>query len=281
MTAEALAPAKINLTLHVTDRRDDGYHLLDSLVVFAGVGDRITASPADKVSLEVTGPMAAGVPTDGSNLVLRAAGLMPDCPARITLDKHLPAAAGIGGGSSDAAATIRALTHLGGTPPPDNSVLTLGADVPVCLANRPARMRGIGGDIGKVPALPPAHLVLVNPGIAVPTAQVFAALDGRSGKPMPETLPDWDDTDTLAQWLSGQRNDLETPACAIAPVINDVLTALSNQPDCLLARMSGSGATCFGLFATDTQAARAARDLGTAHPTWWVVDAPILGANHG
>ncbi len=276
MTAEAFAPAKINLTLHVTGRRADGYHLLDSLVVFAGVGDKITATPAAEMALHVTGPTAAGVPTDGCNLVMKAARLMPEIPAKIVLEKHLPTAAGIGGGSSDAAATVRVLSALGGTPPEPGAILSLGADVPVCHFQRPARMSGIGNVIDPAPPPPHAYLVLVNPGVAISTADVFAALQGQFGSAMQETLPNWPDTAAFADWLLTQRNDLESPARTIAPVIDDCLATLSEQPFCLLARMSGSGATCFGLFDKAEDAQATAAVLAASHPDWWVAAAPIL-----
>ncbi|RBI85733.1 4-(cytidine 5'-diphospho)-2-C-methyl-D-erythritol kinase [Rhodosalinus halophilus] len=264
--AEARAPAKVNLTLHVTGRRPDGYHLLDSLVVFADAADVVRVRPADAPALRVTGPMAAGVPTDSSNLVLRAAALM-GVTAEIELEKHLPPAGGIGGGSSDAAATLRALSRMTGRPLP-REVLALGADVPVCMEPRPMRMRGIGETLSPVDGLPALDAVLVNPGIAVPTPQVFARLDRRANAPMPERFPTFPDAAAFADWLAGQRNDLERPAQTIAPEVGAALAALAQADGCRLARMSGSGATCFGLFPDSTSAARAARAL--ARPGWWV-----------
>ncbi len=276
-TATAFAPAKVNLTLHVTGRRDDGYHLLDSLVVHVGTGDDLTVADADAPAFIVTGPHAAGVPADGSNLVLRAAALMGGPPLSITLDKRLPPASGIGGGSSDAAATLRAIAALRGAPlPTGDAVLALGADVPVCLAARPARMSGIGERLAPVAPLPPAWLVLVNPGVSVPTPVVFRALACRENPPMPADLPAWPDAPALAAWLTTQRNDLEAPARAIAPAIGDTLAALAATPGCRLARMSGSGATCFGLYATATAAEAAAASLSAAHPDWWTAAAPLL-----
>ena len=225
--------------------------------------------------------MAAGVPADASNLVLRAAGLMPDTPARITLEKHLPAAAGIGGGSSDAAATLRALSDLGGTLPEAEAIRALGADVPVCLANCPTRMRGIGERLDPLPQIPPAYLVLVNPGVGTPTASVFTALNGQFADPMPKEFPDWPDAAAFAAWLRCQRNDLEGPAKTITPVIGDVLAALSVRPDCLLARMSGSGATCFGLFTTAEAAQSASVAISEIQPNWWVQATPILDTRPG
>ncbi|RMD91691.1 MAG: 4-(cytidine 5'-diphospho)-2-C-methyl-D-erythritol kinase, partial [Alphaproteobacteria bacterium] len=245
---ELFAPAKINLTLHVTGQRADGLHLLDSLVVFADVGDRLRLERAASFSLTVTGPRAAGVPAGEENLVMRAARLMGAPPVAITLEKHLPAAAGIGGGSADAAALLRGLAALGGVMPAPERLAALGADLPVCLLARPARMRGIGEQLTPL-ELPEVHLVLVNPGVALPTRAVFAALDSRENPPMPEPLPRWRDARELAGWLGRMRNDLEPPARALAPEIGVALDALAQTPGCLLARMSGSGATCLGLYA--------------------------------
>jgi 4-diphosphocytidyl-2-C-methyl-D-erythritol kinase len=272
-TAEARAPAKVNLTLHVTGRRADGYHLLDSLVVFADLADVVRVRPAAEPSLRVTGPMAPGVPTGPENLVLKAAALM-GVPVAIELEKHLPSAGGIGGGSADAAATLRALAELTGRALPED-VLALGADVPVCMAPRPARMRGIGEAVTWVEELPPLHAVLVNPGVAVSTPQVFARLARRKNPAMPDPLPRFADAQALTGWLATQRNDLEPPARALAPEVDAALTALAGAPQCRLARMSGSGATCFGLFPDATAARNAAQAL--ARPGWWV-HATRLGA---
>jgi 4-diphosphocytidyl-2-C-methyl-D-erythritol kinase len=257
---EAFAPAKINLTLHVTGQREDGYHLLDSLVVFADVGDRLRVGLGPSC-LRVTGPMSEGVPSDGRNLVLKAAALM-GVQADITLEKHLPAAAGIGGGSADAAAVLHALSRLTGRTVPDAG-LSLGADVPVCLAGRAAVMRGIGEVVDPV-SVPIMSAVLVNPGVEVPTGAVFNALARKDNPPM-EPMSSRSD---LIPWLIRQRNDLEAPACAVQPVIQTVLEALRGCDGCLLARMSGSGATCFGLYSDPTAAKRAAEAL--RRPGWWV-----------
>jgi 4-diphosphocytidyl-2-C-methyl-D-erythritol kinase len=269
MATKAFARAKINLALHVTGRRDDGYHLLDSLVAFAGIGDQITAEPAPSLSLHLTGPQSAGL-SNTDNLVLRAArALHPSLGARITLDKHLPVASGIGGGSADAAATLHALSDLWSLPlPGTDALLGLGADVPVCLSGQPARMQGIGEQISLV-TLPHVHIVLANPGVAVPTPQVFAALQARTN-PGLDPLPDLPNATALADYLRTQRNDLQLAACTIAPAIATTLAALQSQPDCLLARMSGSGATCFGLFVSHTTANDAAASLQSRHPTWWI-----------
>lgn len=273
----AFAPAKINLSLHVTGRRDDGYHLLDSLVVFADLGDRVRVTPGRGLRLTVTGPRAAEVPAGGDNLVLRAAALFADVDAAIELEKHLPVASGIGGGSSDAAAAMRALATLGYRPAGSAgafaaATLALGADIPVCLAARPLRMEGVGEVLSRAPAMPPLGLVLANCGEAVPTRAVFATLGGRFGPPMPRLLPHaFDDAAALAAWLAADtRNDLEPPALTVAPEIGACLAALAALDGCLLARMSGSGATCFGLFADRAGAEAAAVALATAHPGWWV-----------
>jgi 4-diphosphocytidyl-2-C-methyl-D-erythritol kinase len=256
----------------VTGRRADGYHLLDSLVAFAAVGDRLEAEPARGLSLSVDGPFAIGLGTGAENLVIRAAALLqpPGHGAALRLTKRLPVAAGIGGGSADAAAALRLLARLWSVPlASDDAALALGADVPVCLAGRPARMSGIGEHLVPV-GLPLFWMVLVNPGVAVPTGAVFAALGRRDNPPLPD-LPPFPDAPSLFAWLAGTRNDLEPPARAVAGPIAEVLAALAAQPGCALARMSGSGATCFGLFATEAPARAAADALARAEPGWWVV----------
>jgi 4-diphosphocytidyl-2-C-methyl-D-erythritol kinase len=266
-----LAQAKINLALHVIGRRADGYHLLDSLVAFADFGDLIHVETAADLSLHLTGPKAADLTSGPDNLVLRAAAAFEAGAkgARITLDKHLPVASGIGGGSADAAAALQALSALWGCPlPKAASVLALGADVPVCLVGRPARMEGIGEKVTPL-SLPQAFIVLANPGVGLATASVFAALTRRDNAPLPAPAA-WPDAAALAHWLHAARNDLEPPAQALAPVIGTVLAALGRQQGCLLARMSGSGATCFGLFATAAQAEAAAAALARAEAAWWV-----------
>lgn len=282
MTTEAItetAPAKLNLCLHVTGRRIDGYHLLDSFVVFADVADRVFVSPARGVSLVIAGPEGAGLQAEPDNLVLRAAQAMGVTEAALVLDKRLPVASGIGGGSADAAATLRALARMTGWPlPAEDEVLRLGADVPVCLAGRPARMTGIGEQMADLPPLPPLFCVLVNPRLPVPTPQVFAALQSRQNGPVPD-LPAaaLATAGTFARWLEQHtRNDLVTPARDVAPILADVQAAIEAAPDCLLARMSGSGGTHFGLFATPGAAAEAARSLRDAHPFWWVETGRIL-----
>ena len=278
MAVEAFAPAKINLTLHVTGQRADGYHLLDSLVVFADVGDRIIVRAAQDLTLAIDGPMAVGLPLGDDNLVLRAARFFGAGGAAITLTKRLPVSSGIGGGSADAAATLRALSQLWQRPlPAAAATAVLGADVPVCLAARPCRMSGIGSVLAEGLALPPIWVVLVNPGVAVSTPDVFRALQHRAEPPMPAVLPDFSSAVQLAGFLRAMRNDLEQPARQLEPSIGAALSALAADGACLLARMSGSGATCFGLYAEPEAAKSAARNIARLYPGWWVIDTAILG----
>ncbi|MCC5993069.1 MAG: 4-(cytidine 5'-diphospho)-2-C-methyl-D-erythritol kinase [Rhodobacteraceae bacterium] len=270
MTARSdRAPAKINLTLHVTGQRADGYHLLDSLVVFTQAGDIVSTQPGS--GLVIDGPEAGELSPGADNLVTRAARLMGAGGQGLRLVKTLPVASGIGGGSADAAATLRLLARATGAKlPPLKHLLALGADVPVCLASHPARMQGIGDALSPLPALPRFWLVLVNPRAALSTPDVFRALAQRANPPMPARLPDWPDAGALFDWLAQCRNDLEAPARALAPVIGDVLDTLAAAAGCALARMSGSGATCFGLFAQEAAAQIAAAQIARAHPGWWV-----------
>ena len=263
------APAKLNLTLHVTGRRADGYHLLDSLVVFLDVGDVVTLTPGP-LSLGIRGPFAAGLDAGPDNLGLRAARLAGR-DAAITLEKRLPVASGIGGGSADAAAVLRALDA------PATGIQTLGADLPVCFAGRHSRMRGLGEILDPLPAMPQLHLVLVNPGHGLSTPSVFRALAHRDNPAMPDPLPEWPDMAALIGFLHDCRNDLEAPAIALMPEIATCLAALRGA-DAQLARMSGSGATCFGLFADADQARMAAADLAAAHPGWWVTSSGLVPA---
>jgi 4-diphosphocytidyl-2-C-methyl-D-erythritol kinase len=275
---EEQAPAKVNLDLRVTGRRPDGYHELDSVVAFAACADRLTFAPDRRLILELGGPFAAALADQSDNLVLRAARRLSDlasCPpqARIALDKHIPVAAGLGGGSADAAATLRGLARLWrlelSLPDLLPLALELGADVPVCLLGRPARMRGIGERIEPI-ELSALHLVLANPNRAVPTAQVFAGLDAIAPACASAGRVPTERADLLA-WLRARGNDLEAPARRVAPVITEVIEALDKQPGCRLARMSGSGATCFGVFDDQPAAARGAQSLRRARPDWWVV----------
>lgn len=259
------APAKINLFLHVGDRRADGYHALQSLVVFTQVGDTLALDRSDALTLAIGGPFGAGLAAEADNLVLRAARAL-SVTARMTLTKNLPVASGIGGGSADAAAALRGLTRLHGLDADLMDVAaTLGSDVPVCIESRSAWMEGRGERVTAVPA-PSVAMVLVNPGVAVPTAGVFRALEKLRGTGM--LLPDrFEDERALFAFLAATSNDLEPPARTIQPAIGEVLRALSTAR---LARMSGSGATCFGVYDSDADAAAAAKDIAQAHPDWWV-----------
>jgi len=283
------APAKVNLYLHVVGRRPDGYHLLDSLVVFAGVGDRLAVAPAPGLSLAVDGPFAGLVPAGPENLVLRAARALAERVgarrgAHIRLTKRLPVAAGIGGGSADAAAALAALCALWRVDPDAADLaalgLALGADVPVCLAGRPAFVGGVGEDMAPPPPLPAAWMVLANPGIAVATPAVFKAFRAGGGAfsaPGRFAAPPGD-AGALFALLAERRNDLTAAAQTVAPAIAEVLAALAARPGCALARMSGSGATCFGLFAAENEARAAAAALAAGRPEWWVEAAPMRTA---
>ena len=257
------APAKVNLFLHVTGRRTDGYHLLDSLAVFPGPGDVLHAEPATELSLEIVGPFAAGLSAGPDNLVLRAArALAPGRGARLVLEKNLPVASGIGGGSADAAAALRLLGRLWDVPVDGNVAVALGADVPVCLQSTACRMGGIGDVLTKAPILPACAMLLVNPGVAVSTAEIFRQRTGPDRTVA--QLPDhWTDPAKLAGDLSLLHNDLEPIAIELCPPIALALDWLRSLPGCLLARMSGSGATCFGLFAGSSPMPKPPQD-------WWL-----------
>jgi len=268
----SFAPAKVNLYLHVTGKRPDGYHLLDSLAVFPAVGDWLSYAPADTLSLNVSGRFAGGLAAPTDNLALRAARSLAEkagkiASGRLGLEKNLPVASGIGGGSADAAASLRLLKRAWQLDTAlDDVALALGADVPVCLKRRAARMSGIGEVIAPGPGLPQFGMVLVNPGFPVATAEVFRARP--SGFSPAATLPDaWADAGSMAVGLAALRNDLEETAIALAPGIASVLAVLRALPGALLARMSGSGATCFALFETRQAAAAAAATLDI--PGWW------------
>jgi len=280
------APAKVNLTLRVLGRRADGYHELDSFVAFAGVGDELSLIPSEPGGLQLSGPFAEGLSTGPDNLVLKAERVLREEIAGLRsgsfhLVKRLPVASGIGGGSADAAAALRLLARLNDLPLSHPALLAaagrIGADVPVCLEARARIMRGIGEQLGPVLRLPRLFALLVNPGVAVETAPVFRALglqpgQGRAGgteaadadKPAPATSA------ALISALAASGNDLEAPARAVAPVIGEVLSTLSALPGCRLARMSGSGATCFALFDDCRASAEAAKLLAHDRPDWWV-----------
>lgn len=272
------APAKVNLALHVTGRRADGYHLIESLSVFCAFGNSVTVSAAEADSFTVMGRFAADVPVGPDNLVLKArdafrAQVGNGHPAvAIALDKAIPVTSGVGGGSSDAAATLRAMARLAGEAPANARLSALaprlGADVPMCLAARPLIARGIGEEIELVGTFPELHLVLVNPGVAVETPRVFAALASKNNPHLP-SLPDRLDTQRLLDWLKATRNDLAAPALSLAPMIGEAIAALEAE-GALLARMSGSGATCFGIFADATSASRAAASVHERRPAFFV-----------
>lgn len=274
------APAKVNLTLALTGRRADGYHLLDSLVVFGPACDRLRAKPAPELTLALEGPFADGLQAEPDNLVLRAARALAAAArchagAALVLEKHLPVASGIGGGSADAAATLRLLSRLWGVSLPDAEMAglaaALGADVPACLHSRPAVMRGVGELLGPAPALPPCGLLLVNPGLPLATAAVFQARTGPFST-APAWPPGWTDVPGMAAELAQAGNDLQAPAIAICPAITTVLHRLHGLPGARLARMSGSGATCFALFDTAAAAGHAASSLPLA---WWTAAGPL------
>jgi 4-diphosphocytidyl-2-C-methyl-D-erythritol kinase len=270
------APAKINLFLHVTRKRSDGYHDLQSLVAFADIGDELTLFRDGNFSLSVTGPFAEGLAGEGDNLVLRAARALTSRAnirgARIALAKNLPVASGIGGGSADAAAALRGLPALYGESPSNEELLaiaaSLGSDVPVCVASQTAWMEGRGEIVTPLPPLPTTHIVLVNPGVSVATADVFRRLTIRAGEATLTPPAAFASQDALVRYLKRTRSDLEAPALAIAPGIGSALEALA-QRDALFARMSGSGATCFGLFETAAKAQSAAAAIAKAEPGWW------------
>jgi 4-diphosphocytidyl-2-C-methyl-D-erythritol kinase len=279
------APAKINLTLRVLGRRADGYHELESLVAFAGVGDALTFAPGGALTLAVSGPTAQAAGDNADNLVLKAARALAEKVAGLTLgrfalSKRLPVAAGLGGGSADAAAALRLLARANGVALDDPRLMqaaqATGADVPVCLDPKARLMSGVGDVLSDPLDLPRLFAVLVNPGVAVSTREVFAALNLPPARQPAEAGPAPAKAALLAEIADG-RNDLEEPAIGLEPVIADVLAVLRQLPGCRLARMSGSGATCFGLFQTNAAATAAARTLRVGYPAWWV-RATVLGA---
>jgi len=282
MTVKVFAPAKVNLTLHVTGQRDDGFHLIDSLVAFGPARDRLTIRSANALSLTVKGPEAAGVPTDASNLVMRAAAIFAQGRgAEMKLEKDLPAASGIGGGSADAAAALRGLLAHWDTgelvDAPDQSlrpfakeILALGADVPMCFLPSPLRATGIGEKIEFVQQVPPLPMLLVNPRVSVATADIFAALKSKNNAAMTKKLPGWNGLTEFCSWLALQRNDLEAPALALHPEIGRVLEILNATESVLISRMSGSGATCFAIHADKEHSLQAAARIHADHPDWWV-----------
>lgn len=282
------APAKVNLYLHVLGRRDDGRHDLDSLIVFAEFGDRVGVSVAPNLSLEVHGPFAGSLDSEHDNLVMSAARALQAITdtsqgAAVKLDKQIPVAAGLGGGSADAAAVLRLLAHLWELDPAGDSVTEVaagaGSDVAACLRGGPCYVVGAGDTVDPVADLPDAHAVLVNPGIALATGDVFAAFDQRAASGATRLILPIHGVEALARQLVARRNDLEPVAAAMVPEIGVALRALNGLPGCLLARMSGSGATCFGLFSRAGEAASGARVLQGAHGDWWVRDTVLRGSS--
>ncbi len=271
-----LARAKVNLCLHIVAQRRDGLHLLDSLVVFPEIGDIIEGKASDTLRLHIDGPFGQNLEAEPDNLVLRAAHAMSPPPTALHLQKNLPLAAGIGGGSADCAATIRLLSDMWDIPHPAQDVLAhLGADVPACMTAHPIRMQGIGDILSPLPNLPDFWMVLVNANQSVNTAAVFAALDKRQNAEIADLPSDFADTIDFFNFLSKQRNDMYRAATGICPVIQDVLTELHAINACALARMSGSGGTCFGLFETPATAQAAVQDIQARHPDWWVQMAKV------
>jgi len=283
------APAKVNLALHVVGRRPDGYHRLESLIAFAGDAcDVLTvaAAPQDADDLVMAGPFGPGLPTGSDNILHRAVAVarqvLADAgrrlpPLSVTLDKRLPVAAGIGGGSADAAALLRMIGDA--VPAVRDALLAeatmLGADVPMCVAGRAARISGIGEEIQPLAHLPALHMLLVNPGVPVSTPAVFAALERRDNAPLPAVpAKGFVTAGELVAWLHTTRNDLAAPAEGLAPQIVAVRDALAGE-GALIARMSGSGATVYGLFEDDAELARARGRIAASHPEWW-----LSGARH-
>jgi 4-diphosphocytidyl-2-C-methyl-D-erythritol kinase len=283
----ARAPAKVNLTLRVAGRRNDGLHEIESLVVFSDVADELSLDPSRARGLELLGPLRADCGPNSDNLVLKAAAALA---ARVfdlkighfALIKRIPVAAGLGGGSADAAAALRLLARAHGIAVDDprlyEAAVATGADVPVCLDPRPRIMRGAGEVLSDALMLPPLPAVLVNAGVALATKDVFAAFDkARAARPSQARPPSFNVRDELFAFLQAQPNDLEPTAVSLQPVIDDVLSALRELGSCRLTRMSGSGATCFGLFDTAQDATAGAQKLRTAHPHWWIEES-LLGS---
>ena len=283
MPGTAFAPAKVNLYLHVGAPGSDGHHPLCSLMAFADIGDRLTTQEAEVLSLDIRGPFARALARDPDNLVMRAARALvsearrPLPPVGLTLEKRLPVASGLGGGSSDAGAALRLLRAEFGLDLDDARLeaiaASLGADGAACLWGRPVTAEGRGERLSAAPGMPDLDVVLVNPGVAVSTAEVYRRFDaaGRFGGVQPPEAPDaFESAAELAGWLGMQRNDLQAAAIAVAPEVGAVLETLANEPEALLARVSGSGGTCFALCASDIEAESLAERLEAMAPNWWV-----------
>ena len=283
------APAKVNLTLRVLGRRSDGYHEIESLVAFAEFGDTLSFSPGGELALTVQGPYAANAGEDADNLVLKAVRALAGRVAGIglgafQLHKRLPVAAGLGGGSADAAAALRLLARANKLPIDDgrlyDAARVVGADVPVCLDPRPRLMRGVGEILSAPLKLPPLPALLANPGIALPTKSVFAAWKGVASAAVPldvATAAKIGNREEYLRLLATQSNDLEDAAIAVEPAVAEVLASLRALAGCRLARMSGSGATCFALFSSAAAAIEAAKALGNKYPHWWVRASALSG----
>jgi 4-diphosphocytidyl-2-C-methyl-D-erythritol kinase len=279
------APAKLNLFLHVGEKRADGYHDLESLVAFTSCGDEIRLQPDSSISLSIDGPFGTDLPRGEENLALHAARLLAErtgarSGARILLYKDLPVSSGIGGGSADAAGVLRGLVHLWTLEVTRETLRDigafLGADVPVCLDSVTSWMGGRGERVRALPPLPHAGILLVNPGVPVPTGRVFAALRARHGLGMPFPEQPFADVHALVRFLNETANDLEAPARVMAPAIGEVLRAIGELPGVLLARMSGSGATCFGLFSDEERTRTAGPLLRARHPDWWIAETTFV-----
>jgi 4-diphosphocytidyl-2-C-methyl-D-erythritol kinase len=279
-----LAPAKINLFLHITGKRPDGYHLLQSVVVFANVGDRLTFSRHDSLFIDVAGPFAGDVCAPRDNLIYKAAQALGEnykiAPTgQILLEKNLPVASGMGGGSSDAATTLKGLAQLWGLPEEFDRMQkiagTLGADVPACLMRRPVWMEGVGEKMMRLPDMPDMHMVLVNPAVATPTPEVFRQFRAKFSPPIQFIGR----RKTMGEWIADlklYRNDLTEAAIAVSPEIKTALQSIAETQGCQIARLSGSGATCFGIYETPTAAHAAVNKLRQQHPEWWITPAGLL-----
>jgi len=288
MPVREFARAKINLTLRVHGRRPDGYHELESLVTFGRVHDVVTLEPGAAGRVVVAGPFAQYI--SGENLLIRALALLREADrtlrlGSVRLEKNLPVAAGLGGGSADAAALLRAVRRANPERAADfpwsKIAARLGADVPVCFADRPALISGLGHDVAPIRSLPPMSAILVNPGVPLPTAQVFAALNAGPAPSIGSqpTPPQFPRLERLLDYMRSRGNDLERAAVALLPAIGEIKTTLEAQPDCLLVSMSGSGPTCFGIFSHREGARRAADTIAAAQPGWWAKCTVLAGTD--
>ena len=271
------APAKINLYLNIIGQRVNDYHELDSLIAFAAHGDQIEVKKCDHFKLEASGPFSETLPPINENLVIKAAkelarGTNYEGGACIKLIKNLPVSSGVGGGSADAAATLKALNDLWETNLQNKDLmvmaLRLGADVPACMLSKTARMSGIGDKLSKVSGLPNCGILLVNPGIPISTVNVFQLFEGDFSNQV--KIPKIENSEAFFDFLSNQKNDLQDAAIKIAPIIKEVLNILTDDPNCRLARLSGSGGTCFGLYEDEATALFTAESMFGHFPDWWI-----------